>query len=97
MTIHGPGFGLSPSVAFLAQIAGLLTALTNNDIPSKLEGFSFVERDFERSNLLAALLRERFASECYAQGSPTGNSQILDVKQLQSFSSSIYSGAAPIQ
>lgn len=94
MTIHGPGFGLDPSVAFLAQIAGLLATLATNSIPADLDGLSFVEHDFERFNLLSLLLRERFAQACYAKSSATGTIQYLDIEYLQSLYSPNYSQEA---
>ncbi len=40
MTIHGPGFGLDASVAFLAQLTGLMAALTGDTFPQNLQGIS---------------------------------------------------------
>lgn len=83
MTIHGPGFGLDVSVAFLAQLAGLITALAADTFPPTLQGISFVEQDGERAALLALLLRYRLAGEPYARSSATGAVQLVDVEHMQ--------------
>ena len=85
MTIHGPGVGLDPSIAFLAQIGGILQALATRTYPNSLEGVSFVERDPERSRLLALLLEQRFFGEPYSRPSPTGTTHRLVVDQLVEF------------
>jgi hypothetical protein len=83
MTIHGPGSGLEVSVAFLAQLSGLITALAADKFPSNLQGISFVEQDRERAALLTLLLRYRLAGEVYARSSVTGAIQLVDVQQIQ--------------
>ncbi|MEM7126589.1 MAG: hypothetical protein AAF702_09700 [Chloroflexota bacterium] len=86
-TLHGPGFGLDFAASFLAQIGGLLDGLAGLSIPTALKGISLVERNPEKSALMALLLKQRFMGEPYIRPSPTGVSQMIDINQLQAIRS----------
>lgn len=59
MTIHGVGFGLDETESFLAQIAGILDAVSTGKFPPFLEKISIVERDARRAARLQGHL-ERY-------------------------------------
>lgn len=83
MTVHGPLWGLDTSVAFLAQITGLLTAITEGNIPNELNAISIVEIDAQRLGLLSKILRYRFEGEYYSKRSSSGSFQKIDKTRLQ--------------
>jgi hypothetical protein len=58
MTMHGVGYGLDESEAFLAQVAGLLDALRENALPEPLKRISIVEFDARRAARLENLLED---------------------------------------
>src|SRR5882757_4091706 len=53
-TVHGPGYGLDESESFLAELAGLIDAVSTGDIPGELIRISIVEQNPARSKRLAA-------------------------------------------
>jgi hypothetical protein len=54
-TIHGPGFGLDESDAFLAQLTGALVALEEH-VLGAIDSISFVDVDYRRVERLTAVL-----------------------------------------
>jgi hypothetical protein len=58
LTLHGPGYGLDEAEAFRAEIAGLLDALTSDDVPDSLERVTVVERSSGRAKRLTGLLAQ---------------------------------------
>jgi hypothetical protein len=57
LTLHGPGYGLDESEAFLAQVSGILEALAAGEFPPDLRVVTFLERDARRAARLRTLLR----------------------------------------
>ena len=84
MTIHGPNYGLTDSICFLAQISGIINAISLGLYPEDLEGISIVERDPDRANILSELLKYRLLDTPYALSSATGAVQFIDTELLQS-------------
>lgn len=58
MTIHGTGYGLDETEAFLAQIGGLTDAFRTGNVPAALERVTIVERDPQRAKRLTNVLSE---------------------------------------
>lgn len=58
MTIHGTGFGLDETEAFLAQVGGLTDAFRASDVPPALERVTIVERNPRRARRLTQVLNE---------------------------------------
>jgi hypothetical protein len=58
MTIHGTGFGLDETEAFLAQVGGLTDAFRTGNVPSALERVTIVEREPQRAKRLTQVLNE---------------------------------------
>lgn len=57
LTLHGAGYGLDVTEAFESEVAGLLDAVNSKEFPNSLERISIVERDPERADRLAEILR----------------------------------------
>jgi hypothetical protein len=57
MPIHGPGYGLDESEAFLSLIAGVMDAVAKDQLPSSLRTLEIVELDPKRVVRLRNLLR----------------------------------------
>jgi hypothetical protein len=58
MTLHGVGFGLDETEAFLAQIGGLRDAIDGDHAPDSLRRVTIVELDEDRVERLAPILAE---------------------------------------
>ncbi len=58
MTIHGTGFGLDETEAFLAQVGGLTDAFRTGAVPAALERVTIVEREPQRARRLMGVLTE---------------------------------------
>jgi hypothetical protein len=58
MTLHGVGFGLDETEAFLAQIGGLRDAIDGGHAPDALRRVTIVELDEDRVERLAPILDE---------------------------------------
>jgi hypothetical protein len=56
MPIHGPGYGLDESEAFLSLIGGLMDGISSKEFPATLETIEIVERDPQRVVRLRYLL-----------------------------------------
>jgi hypothetical protein len=56
MTLHGPGFGLDETECFLAEVGGMMDALTATDKSPNLRSVLVVEHDGRRARRLDALL-----------------------------------------
>lgn len=56
MTIHGAGFGLDETEAFLAQFRGYIFALQSGHFPQHLEKITIIDRNLERVQRLQKLL-----------------------------------------
>lgn len=72
LTLHGRGFGLDPSAAFLALLSGLLISIKNQNIPTLLAGISIVEKNPETYLQLKEVMEQRFSGENFISPSPTG-------------------------
>jgi hypothetical protein len=58
MTLHGAGYGLDEAEAFESEVAGLLDAYNDSDIPEALTHIVIVERNRGRATRLTALLAD---------------------------------------
>ena len=58
LTLHGPGYGLDETEAFESEVAGLLEAIQNGDVPEALERLTIIEYNPERVRRLKAILGE---------------------------------------
>ena len=56
LTIHGPGYGLDEIEAFTAEVAGLVDAVRENEVPDALKRVTFVENESGRAKRLANAL-----------------------------------------
>lgn len=56
--IHGPGFGLDESEAFLSQVAGYFDGIRSGVFPPRLARITIVELDRGRADRLSRLLQE---------------------------------------
>lgn len=68
-TIHGPGYGLDETEAFLAQIGGFVDALRDGTYPAALDAISVVEVDearIERLRPVLAPYQEEFSSAMFS-------------------------------
>lgn len=58
LTMHGAGYGLDESEAFVSELAGLLDAISSKDYPPALESISIIERNPGRCERLQRILNE---------------------------------------
>lgn len=58
VTVHGVGYGLDESESFESQIAGFVDAIKSGEIPERLEGITFAERNLGRALRLKKLLEK---------------------------------------
>ncbi len=58
LTLHGPGYGLDETEAFESEVAGLLEAIQNGDVPEALERLTIIEYNPKRVRRLEAILGE---------------------------------------
>jgi hypothetical protein len=63
MTLHGPGYGLDETEAFLSQLAGYRDAIAASQVPPSLERITIAELDADRVKRLKPVLREVMDSE----------------------------------
>jgi hypothetical protein len=70
MTMHGIGYGLDEREAFTAQVAGLLEYFSSAASPADPRRVLIVERDANRSERLAALLRRVLTESGFGQPAP---------------------------
>lgn len=73
MTVHGTAraVALDPAAAFLAQYAGYMDALRQNQFPKSLLGISIIDRNPDRIQYLRLILEQRLAGESYASSTAT--------------------------
>lgn len=58
LTLHGPGYGLDEVEAFESEVAGLMDAVRDGDLPESLTAITFVERNQGRVQRLSEVLSE---------------------------------------
>ena len=56
LTLHGPGYGLDENECFLAELGGIVEAITMDRFPEALQTVRIVERGVRRAARLSALL-----------------------------------------
>lgn len=61
LTIHGVNVGMDERESFLSQLAGILDALSDSKVLSKLEEISFVEKNTARALRLSKLLKDNYS------------------------------------
>jgi hypothetical protein len=67
LTIHGVGYGLDEKESFLAQIAGLFDAFSNETVPPSLKRVTIVDKNQDRAIRLKWILKESLPSEPFAR------------------------------
>jgi nucleoside 2-deoxyribosyltransferase len=81
MPIHGPGYGLDESEAFLSLVAGIMDTVNLGALPRSLESIEFVEDDVKRvlrlRKLLATVL-EAQPAQVLARGTLTVTAKTVD-------------------
>lgn len=58
LTLHGPGYGLDETEAFESEVAGLLEAIQDGNVPEALERLTVIEDNPKRVRRLEAILEE---------------------------------------
>lgn len=67
MTMHGVGYGLDEKESFLAQIGGVLDALSIGTVPPTLQRVTIVERNPARASRLEDILADNLPPEFSAE------------------------------
>jgi hypothetical protein len=67
MTIHGVNLGMDERECFLSQLAGVLSALEDDSILTRLEEISFVEKNAQRAERLSKILKDNYLPRQRAQ------------------------------
>jgi hypothetical protein len=76
MTLHGPGYGLDEIEAFESQVAGVLDAIAEREIPEGLERVCFVEWDERRVQRMWAALAKLIGDSRVQVGRPLADNTV---------------------
>src|SRR5262249_16764769 len=79
LTIHGPGYGLDETEAFLAELEGLLEALQAGQVPVSLERITVVDRCHGLISRMQRALDKRLTKANYASLVGASGGYLLDV------------------
>ncbi len=79
LTIHGPGYGLDETEAFLSELDGLLDALQSGRLPTSLERITIVDRNVERVSRLQHALGIRLKGAAYPVVANAAGGYLLEV------------------
>jgi hypothetical protein len=72
LTLHGPGFGLDETEAFESEVAGLLDAITSNEVSPELGTITFVEWDSGRAERMGRALATLLPARRVERAQPLG-------------------------
>ncbi len=79
MTIHGAGYGLDESEAFLSQVAGIFDGIQNGDYPKSLTRVSIIENKRERVARLQKVLEDYLSNQLSITKQASSNAFAVDI------------------
>jgi hypothetical protein len=82
MTIHGAGFGLDETEAFLAQFRGYIFALQSGHFPEHLEKITIIDRNLERVQRLREAFDENFSNADFVSKLQNKQTYHINIRRL---------------